>query len=683
MKKAPGDNPFFSAFNTPFQVPPFRQIKADHYLPAFTEGIRQQKKEIEAIVNNPEAPDFANTIAALDRSGSLLQTVDLIFNAMKSADSSPQFQEIVQKVSPLLAGHKDDILLNAGLFKRVKEVYRQKDRWNLSEEQQMVLELNYRDFVRGGANLSPEKQARLRQINQELSVLEDRFRTNILGENDRFRLVIDKKADLAGLPAWAIDAAAEAAARQGQQGQWVFTLDKPSLIPFLQFSRQRPLREKIFTAYIDKCDKGDDLDNKATLIKILSLRSEKARNLGYTNYAQYMLEENMAKNPQAVYDLLYKLWKPFLALAKKEAQELQQLIHKEGDTFKLKPWDWWYYAEKLKKAKYRIDDNLIRPYFKLENVRDGAFYLANKLYGLKFIQRSDIPTYHPEVFEVQEADGSHVGILYMDFFPRSGKQSGAWMNNIREEITRDGKRIAPVVTNNANFPRPAGDTPSLLNFDEVETLFHEFGHGLHGLLTRCNYQKTSGNSIPMDFVELPSQVMENWVTEPEMLKVYARHYKTGNVIPGELVEKIKKSKLFNQGFDTVEVLAAALLDMDWHTAENPGKLEVTKFETASLNKIGLIPEIVVRYRSTYFRHIFSGSYAAGYYSYTWAEVLDADAFAAFKETGRLFHRKTAMAFRKNVLEKGGTADPMVIYKRFRGAGPKIDALLERNGLTGN
>jgi peptidyl-dipeptidase Dcp len=683
MKKVSEDNPFFKPFNTPFQVPPFQQIKVEHYWPAFTEAIRQQKKEIEAIVNSPEPPDFVNTIEALDRSGSLLQKVYLVFSVMKSADSNPQFQEITKKISPLLAGHEDDILLNGGLFKRVKEVYQHKDRWNLSEEQLMALELFYRDFVRGGANLDPQQQTRLRQINQELSVLENRFRTNILGEIDRFQLVIQKKEDLAGLPDWVIAGAAEVAEQRGQAGKWVFTLDKPSWIPFLQFSQRRDLREKIYTAYINQCDHGDELDNKANVSKILSLRSEKAKLLGYSNYAQYMLEPNMAKNPQAVYDLLYKLWKPFLALAKKEAHQLQELIRQEGETFQLKPWDWWYYAEKLKKAKYDIDDNATRPYFKLENVRDGAFYLANKLYGVTFHQRTDIPTYNPEVqvFEVKDADGSHVGLLYMDFFPRSGKQNGAWMNNIREEVTRDGKRIAPVVTNNGNFTRPVGDTPSLLSLEEVETLFHEFGHGLHGLLTRCHYQRTYGDSIPMDFVELPSQIMENWVTEPEMLKIYAKHYKTGEVIPQELVEKIKKAGLFNKGFENVEVLAAALLDMDWHTAENPGKLDVTKFETASLNKIGLIPEIIVRYRTTYFRHIFSGSYAAGYYSYTWAEVLDADAFAAFKETGRLFDRKTATAFRRNVLEKGGTEDPKLLYQRFRGRDPKIDALLERNGLA--
>ncbi len=682
MKEAAGDNPFLSAFNTPFQVPPFDKIKEEHYLPAFKEGIQQQKKEIEAIVDNPEPPTFANTIAALDRSGSLVRDVDNILEAIKDAHTNPRLQEIVKEISPLKSGHRDDILLNAGLFQRVKAVYDQKDQLGLSEEQGKTLENYYQLFARGGAGLSPEKQARLRQINKELSLLEIKFEDNILAENNRFELVIDKKENLAGLPGDVIAAAAETAGERGHKGKWVFTLHKPSLIPFLQYSDKRELREKMFKGYISRGDHGDELDNKGIIIKLLSLRDEKAKLLGFKNNAEYQVDQNMSKKPQAVYDLLNKLWKPALAMAKKEARALQELIDKEDGTFKLKPWDWWYYAEKLKKARYDVDENLTKTYFKLENVRDGAFYVANKLYGLKFIPMTNIPTYHPEVrvFEVQEADGSHVGIIYQDYFPRASKQGGAWMNNLREQIYRDGKKITPVVTNNGNFTRPTADTPSLLNFDEVSTLFHEFGHALHGLLSNCSYYQVSGTNVPIDFVELPSQIMENWVYEPEVLKVYAKHYKTGEVIPTELVEKIKKANQFNQGFNKVEVLAASILDMDWHTAENPAQLEVDTFETQSLNKIGLIPEIVVRYRSTYFTHIFGGAYAAGYYSYTWAEVLDADAFDAFKETS-LFDQKVAQAFRKNILEKGGSADPMILYKRFRGAEPKIEPLLKRSGLV--
>lgn len=681
MEEAAEDNPFFSAFNTPFQVPPFDKIKEEHYLPAYKEGINRQKKEIDAIVNNPEPPTFANTIEALDRSGSLVKEVDNIFGAMKSANTSPRLQEIAKEISPLDSGHKDDILLNAQLFQRVKAVYDQKDQLELSEEQGMALEKYYKDFTRGGANLSPEKQTRLRQINKELPLLEINFGNNILAEDNRFELVIDKEEDLAGLPRSAIDTAAETAVKRGHKGKWVFTLHKPSLIPFLQYSDKRELRERMFKGYISRGDHGDKLDNKDIIIKILSLRDERAKLFGFKNHAEYQLDRNMSRKPKAVYDLLQKLWKPALAMAKKEAKALQELIYKEGGTFKLEPWDWWYYAEKLKKAKYDVDDNLTRPYFKLENVRDGAFYAANKLYGLKFIPMTNIPTYHPDVrvFEVQEADGSHLGIIYQDYFPRASKRGGAWMNRFRDHIRLDGKEITPVVTNNGNFTKPTADTPSLLSFDEVTTLFHEFGHALHGLLSRCSYYRTTGTNVPIDFVELPSQIMENWVSEPEMLKVYAKHYKTGEVIPTELVEKIKKASQFNQGFIRVEYLAASILDMDWHTAENPAQLDVNTFETQSLNKIGLIPEIVSRYRSTYFRHIFSSSYSAGYYSYIWAEVLDADAFEAFKETS-LFDQKTAQAFRKNILEKGGSADPMTLYKRFRGAEPKIEPLLERSGL---
>jgi peptidyl-dipeptidase Dcp len=681
MEKAAGDNPFFSDFNTPFQVPPFDKIKEEHYLPAYKEGIKRHKKEIETIVNNPEPPTFANTIEALDRSGLLLTEVDNIFSAIKSANTSPRLQEIAKEISPLESGHKDDVMLNAPLFKRVKAVYDQKDQLDLSEEQGMALEKYYKDFVRGGANLSPEKQARLRQINKELSLLEINFGDNILKENNRFELVIDKEEDLAGLTKAVIDTAAETAIKRGHKGKWVFTLHKPSLIPFLQYSHKRELREKMFKGYINRGDHGDELDNKDIIINILSLRDERAKLFGFNNHAEYQLDQNMSKKPKAVYDLLHKLWKPALAMAKKEAKALQELINKEGGSFKLEPWDWWYYAEKLKKAKYDVDDNLTRPYFKLENVRDGAFYVANKLFGLKFIPMTNIPTYHPDVrvFEVQEADGSHLGIIYLDYFPRASKRGGAWMNSFRDQIRLDGKEITPVVTNNGNFTKPTADTPSLLSFDEVATLFHEFGHALHGLLSNCSYYKTSGTNVPIDFVELPSQIMENWVSEPEMLKVYAKHYKTGEVIPTELVEKIKKASQFNQGFVRGEYLAASILDMDWHTAENPAQLDVNTFETQSLNKIGLIPEIVSRYRSTYFSHIFSSMYSAGYYSYIWAEVLDADAFEAFKETS-LFDQKTAQAFRKNILEKGGSADPMTLYKRFRGAEPKIEPLLKRSGL---
>jgi peptidyl-dipeptidase Dcp len=680
--KTAEDNPLLKEFNTPFNVPPFDKIKVEHYMPAFKEGIKQHQKEIEAIVNNPGPPTFVNTLETLEDSGMLLNRVDNIFSAMKSANTGDELQNTAKEAAPLLSRHQDDIRLNAKLFQRVKAVYEQKDRLNLTEEQNRLLEEVYKAFVRGGANLSPEKQARLREINKELSVLTLKFGDNVLAETNKFQLVIENKEDLVGLPDAVVAAAAEVAAEGGHQGKWVFTIHKPSMIPFLQYSPKRELREKIFKAYINQGDNGDELDNNGIIKKIVSFRAERAKLLGYKTHADYVLEENMAKNPAGVYQLLNKLWKPALEVAKKEAKELQAIIDKEGGNFKLQPWDWWYYAEKLKKEKYALEDEMVRPYFKLENVRDGAFYLANKLYGIKFVERTDIPTYHKDVrvFEVQEADGSHIGIIYLDYYPRASKRGGAWMNALRKQYRKDGKKITPVVTNNGNFTKPAADTPSLLSFDEVTTLFHEFGHALHGLLSDCRYYSLSGTSVPRDFVELPSQIMENWVTEPELLKVYARHYKTGEVIPQELIDKIKKASLFNIGFATVEYMAASFLDMDYHTLSDPGELDVKKFETDSLNKIGLIPEIVVRYRSTYFRHIFSGSYySAGYYSYIWAEVLDADAFQAFKETS-LFDRKTAEAFRKNILAKGGSTDPMVLYKRFRGAEPGIEPLLKRKGF---
>ncbi|MCP5105953.1 MAG: M3 family metallopeptidase [bacterium] len=684
--KTAGDNPFFSAFDTPHNVPSFDKIKVEHYLPAIEEGIKLQQQEIEAIVNNPEAPSFANTIVAINDSVGMLKIVENVFNAMKSAGNNEQMQKAAKEISPLLAKNRDDIRLNDKLFKRLKTVYEQKDQLNLTEEQQMLLEKYYKEAVRNGANLDPEKKTRLREINKELELLSLTFSNNVLAETNGYKLVIEKKEDLDGLPPAVVDAAAETAVEKKLEGKWVFTLDKPSWIPFLQFSTKRELREKIFKAYINRCDNGNEYDNNAVLTKMVALRIEKAKLLGYESFASYVLEENMAKVSKNVYDLLNKLWKPALVRTKQEAKELQAIIEKEGGKFKLQPWDWWYYAEKLKKTKYDLDDEVLRPYFKLENVRDGAFYVANKLWGVKFLPRTDIPKYHPDVqtFEVQEADGKHIGILYMDFFPRTGKNGGAWMNSLRKQFKVNGKNITPVITNNGNFTKPSGDKPSLLSFDEVSTLFHEFGHGLHGLLSDCNYRRLSGTRVSRDFVELCSQVMENWALEPEVLKVYAKHYQTGEVIPRELVDKIKKAAFFNIGFVTVEYLSACFLDMDWHTLDeikDPAAFDVDKFETGSMNKIGLIPEIVVRYRSPYFRHIFrTRAYATGYYSYIWAEVLDADAFEAFKETS-LFDAATAQAFRKNILERGGSADPMVLYKRFRGAEPKIDPILKKRGLA--
>ena len=675
------ENPLFSEFDTPFQVPPFDKIKVEHYLPAFKEGMEQQNMEIEAVVNNPEVPTFENTIEALESTGSLLRKVGNVFGVLNGSMTNEDMQNIAKEVAPLRSKHRDNIMLNEKLFQRIKAVYEQKDKLDLTTEQSTLLTKYYKDFVRSGANLDEEKKAALKEINQEISVLTVKFGENVLKENNRFEMVIDKKEDLAGLPQAVITGAEEAAKERGHEGKWVFTIHKPSMIPFLQYSEKRDLREKIFKAYINKGDNNDELDNKANLAKIAALRVKRANLLGYKTHADYVLENNMAKKPENVYKFLEQIWKPALKMAKREARELQEMIRKEGHDFKLQPWDWWYYAEKLKKAKYALDEEMLRPYFKLENVREGAFSLASKLYGIQFIERDDIPKYHEDarVFEVKEADGTHIGILYTDYFPRASKRGGAWMNSFRKQSRLQGKEIYPVITNNGNFSKPTGDKPALISSEEVLTLFHEFGHALHGLLSDCTYNRLSGTSVPRDFVELPSQIMENWVFEPEVLKMYAKHYETGEVIPQELIDKLKKTSHFNQGFANVEYLAASFLDMDWHTLAEAEELDVHEFEEASLNKIGLIPEIIVRYKSPYFNHIFSGGYSSGYYSYIWAEVLDADAFQAFKETS-LFDQKTAQAFRENVLERGGTEDPMVLYKRFRGAEPTVEPLLKKRGL---
>lgn len=675
------ENPLLKEFTTPFGVPPFDQIKEEHFLPAIKTGIEIHKKEIEAIIKNPEAPTFENTIEALEKSGRLLQKVTDIFYVLNGCMTNDNMQKIAKEVAPMLAKHMDEIRMNPELFKRVKTVYDNKDKLNLNPEQKKLLEEYYKDFVRGGANLDDAKKARLMEINQELSLLSVKFGENVLKEENKFELVIDRKEDLEGLPEAVIQEAYETAKERGKEGKWVFTIKKPSLIPFLQYSPNRELREKIFRAYINRGNNNDELDNKKIISRIIALRVEKAKLLGYKSHAHLILEENMAKNPEKVYELLKKIWEPALKVAKKEAKELQEMIYKEGEKFKLEPWDWWYYAEKVRKEKYQLDEEMLRPYFKLENCIEGAFYVANKLYGIKFEEREDIPKYHPDVkvFEVKEADGSHIGIFYVDYFPRASKRSGAWMTSFRKQSMLDGKMVHPVIVNVGNFTKPTSNKPALLSIEEVETLFHEFGHALHGLLSKCTYPSLSGTAVPRDFVELPSQIMENWALEPEVLKVYAKHYQTGEVIPSELVEKIKNSRKFNQGFATVEYLAAAFLDMDYHTLEEVREIDPIKFEEESMKKIGMIPEIVVRYRSTNFQHIFSGGYSAGYYSYIWSEVLDADAFEAFKEKG-IFDPKTALSFRKNILEKGGSDDPMTLYKRFRGREPKVEPLLKKRGL---
>ena len=673
------NNPFFKEYTTPFQVPPFNEIKLEHYMPAVDAGIADQIAEIKAITDNKEEANFNNTILAFDLSGDLLNNVGNVFFNLNSANTNDEMQALAREITPKLSAHRDNIMLNKDLFKRVKAVYEKRKDLNLDAEQIRVVEKYYQDFERSGANLPEDKQAELRKLNDELSMAELKFGENALAEtNKNFKLVIDNEADLTGLPADVISAAADLAKADSLDGKWVFTLQKPSMLPFLQFAENRALREKLYTGYLMRGNNGNANDNKEVLGKLVKLREQKAKLLGFNNWAAYVVDVNMAKTPEKVNELLMKLWTPALERAKKERDDMQAMIDKEGGKFKLEMWDWWFYAEKVRKAKYDLDEAQLKPYFKLENVIDGMIYTANKLYGIKFIKRTDLPIYDPEVmtYEVQEADGRHIGIFYMDFHPRAGKSNGAWCTSFRSQSYKDGKMITPVVSIVCNFTRPSGDVPALLSFEEVTTLFHESGHALHALFTDGPYRRTAG-SVPNDFVELPSQIMENWASEPEVLSVYAKHYKTGEVIPQQLISKLEKSAQFNQGFETVELLAASLLDMDWHTIPFNGDVEA--FEKAAMDKIGLIKEIAPRYRSTYFSHIFSGGYSAGYYVYTWAAVLDADAFDAFKQSGNIFNPEIAARFR-TLLTKSGSDEGMTIYKNFRGQEPSIEPLLKRKGL---
>jgi len=674
-------NPFFSEYSTPFQVPPFNLIKIEHYLPAYEKGIALQKKEIEDIVSNPEEPNFKNTIEALDRSGALLTKVENVFDNQQGVNSSDELNAVAEKVAPMTSAHQDDIRLNPELFARIKAIYDKKDALELTTEQATLLDKIYKNFVQGGANLNDEDKAKLREINSKLSVLTLKFGNNLLAETNGYKLFIENEEELAGLPESVIAAAADAAKADGQEGKWLFTTQRPSMYPFLTYSEKRDLREKLHKAYYHRGDNDNEYDNKAIVAEIVNLRIQKAHLLGYETFADYRLDQTMAKKPENVYKLLQPIWDASLPVAKNEVKEMQAIIDQEGGNFKLENWDWWYYAEKVRKAKYDLNDEEIRPYFKLENVRDAFFRVANNLWGLTFTPIEDIPLPHPDAqaFEVKEADGSHIAVLYMDFFPRASKRGGAWMSSYRKQYRKNGEMVHPVITTVFNFTKPTGDKPALISFDEASTIFHECGHALHGMLSNCTYRTLSGTAVSRDFVELPSSIMENWCAEPEVIKMYGKHYKTGEPIPDELIQKIQNAGQFNVGFTNLEYLSAAFLDMDWHTIKEPREIDVRKFEKDDLNKLGLIPEIIVRYRSTYFAHIFDGGYAAGYYSYKWSEVLDADAFEAFKETS-LFDKATASSYRENILSRGGTEDPMELYKKFRGREPSIDALLRRDGL---
>lgn len=676
------DNPFFAEYTTPFKVPPFDKIDSTHYLPAFIEGMKQQTAEIDSIANNTQAPDFDNTILAFDKSGKLLEKVSLVFYNMLEASTTPQLQALAKKIEPMMSKHHDDIYLNEKLFARIKTIYEKRKESKFDDQQIRVVEKYFSDFERRGANLPKDKQELLRKVNTELSTLTLTFGDNVLAENNDFKLIIDDKKDLEGLPQSVIDGAAQAAKEQKMDGKWVFGLDKPSMIPFLQYDANRSLREKIYRAYFMRGNNGNKNDNNGVIQKLVKLRAEKAQLLGYKSFADYVIDENMAKTPAKVNEFLMQLWKAALPVAKKEAAEMQKIIDRDGGKFKLQPWDWWYYAEKVRKEKFNLDENEMKPYFSLKNVREGMFHVANKLYGITFTQLTNLPVYQKDVetYEVKEADGSHLAILYLDYYPRPEKSGGAWCTDFRPSGWENGKKVSPVISIVTNFTKPTGDVPALLNWDEVTTLFHEFGHSLHFMFTEGKYTRTAGN-VPSDYVEMPSQVMENWAGEPEVLKAYAKHYKTGEVIPDKLIEKIVKSGQFNQGFETVEYIAASLLDIDFHTISDPKDINVAAFEKASMDKIGLIPEILPRYRSTYFGHIFSSDeYAAGYYVYTWAAVLDADAFNAFKTSGNIYNKELATKFRKHCLAESGNDEGMVQYRKFRGLDPTVEPLLKRKGL---
>ena len=677
-------NPLLNQPQTPFGAPAFDQVQLKHYLPAFKEAIRLNQEEIDAIVNNEEAPTFENTIVALDRSGIVLDRVCGVFYNVLEADGNEQMDAIANEVAPILSDFQNGILLNEGLFSRIKAVYDQRESLNLNPEQVRLLTETYKSFAQNGANLPADKKARLKEINSQLAVLSLQFGQNVVAETNSpaVQRFITDEALLEGLPESAKAAAKEEAAAAGRADAWLFTPKRTSFTPVLQYCKNRELRKQLLIDYTTRGNHDNANDNKSVINQTMRLRLEKAQLLGYDCPANYILADCMAKDAKTVDAFLQSVWEPSLAAAKREAAELQKLLEQDFPGEKLQPWDWWYYAEKLRKAKYDLDEEEIKPYFELSNVRRGAFQLAHNLYGLNFEQLDNMPVYNKEVevFKVTDADGSLVGILYTDYFPRAGKRPGAWMNNILPQyVDAEGVDHRPIIINVGNFNKPTKDNPSLLSMDDVETLFHEFGHALHGLMSKATYKTLSGTNTPRDFVELPSQFMENYCYEPQILKTYAFHYQTGEVMPQELIDKINAAKKFNQGFVETELLSASILDMDYHELTNCDTIDVNAFEAASMEKMHMIPEIIVRYRSTFYNHIFTTGYEAGYYSYTWAAVLDADAFAAFKETGDILNPEVAKRFR-HLLEQGGTRDAQDLYLEFRGKNADPKYLLQRKGF---
>lgn len=675
-------NPLLTEQNTPYGVPAFDKVKIEHYMPAFEKAIAENKAEIEAIVNNPEAPTFANTIEALDRSGELLDKVVGVFFNVLEADGNDEMNKIAEEVTPLLSELSDGIILNDALFQRVKAVYEQRETLGLNDEQMRLLTETFKSFANNGANLPEEKKARLKEINQELGLLSLLFGSNVVAETNAYQLFITDEAELKGLPESAKAAAKEEAVAAGRPDAWLFTPKRTSFTPVLQYCENRDLRKELLMAYTTRGNHDNENDNKDIIVRTMQLRVEKAQLFGYTNPADYILADCMAKDAKTVDAFLESVWEPSLKAAKREAAELQKLLSEDLPGEKLQPWDWWYYTEKLRKAKYDLNEEELKPYFELSNVRQGAFQLAHNLFGINFEKLEGMPVYNPEVevFKVTYADGSLVGILYTDYFPRAGKRPGAWMNNIcNQYVDAEGVDHRPVIINVGNFNKPTQGNPSLLSMDDVETLFHEFGHALHGLLSKATYKSLAGTNTPRDFVELPSQFMENYCYHPQIMKTYAFHYQTGEVMPDELIEKINRASTFNEGFVMTELLSASILDMDYHKMTTTDAFDVNAFEEASMKNMQMIPEIITRYRSTFYNHIFTTGYAAGYYSYTWSAVLDADAFAAFVETGDILNPEVAKRY-LHLLEQGGTRDAQELYLEFRGKPADPKHLLEKKGF---
>ena len=673
-------NPFLNEYETPFKIPPFEEIEFAHYEPAFDIGMKEHLKEIEEIANNQQEPTFENTIEAMERSGETLDKVANVFFNLLGSNTNDDMDALAMKISPKLSAHNDSILLNKELFKRIKELFDNKGSFNLTTEQNRLLEETYKRFIRSGANLDYQSMERLTQINSSLSSLSVQFDQNVLKETNSYSMVIENEEDLDGLPAEEIRQASLLADSEGQSGKWVFKPTRVSMYPFLTYSTQRDLREELYNSYIQRGDNDNEYDNKEMIAEMISLRKEKASMMGFDSHSDYVLDNTMAKTPENVNKLLQTIWKPGVEKAKGEVEEMQKLISDEGGNFELAAWDWWHYSEKLRQEKFDFKEEEVKPYFSEDKVLAGAFDVAQKLFDITFTERNDLPKYRENIrsFIVEDLNKKVIGIFYTDFTLRPNKGGGAWMNTFRSQSKFDGE-IIPIVINVCNFPPENADGVSLLSFEQVETLFHEFGHGLHGLLSDAQYPSLSGTSVTRDYVEFPSQMMENWAREPSVIKTFAKHYETGETIPEDLLNKISAAGTFNEGFATTEYVAAAHLDMAYHTDQ--GLIEdIDKFEDETLNDLGLIPEIESRYRSTYFGHIFAGGYSSGYYSYLWTEVLEADAFEAFKDKG-LFDKETADKLKKYVYAAGNTDDLMTQYVRFRGKEPEIEPLLKKRGLN--